>query len=160
MLIFHCSGRKLTAQHCFCNTCRKVSGAPFWTWAFVPRKLLTFTSTASERIYHSHPTKPISRRFCGTCGCNYSYAAGPDVEMWDISAALLCDSKDGKMERWLAFGPSEDMEDPTDKVLAKYHSAGWAVGEDRPMSFKEDGESYVPELLSILRDGRRACKRF
>ncbi|KAH7101053.1 hypothetical protein BKA62DRAFT_672367 [Auriculariales sp. MPI-PUGE-AT-0066] len=147
------AGRQISANHCWCDTCRLVSGAAFWTWAFVPVKLLTFTSTATERIYNSHKTKPIQRRFCGRCGCTYSYEYKPGSEMWDMSVATF-DLKSDKVDRWLAFGPTPGG-DPADEELNKYIN-GWMDLDKsgRPFSYVADGEIYNPEMVEMVRRGR------
>ncbi|KAH7103774.1 Mss4-like protein [Auriculariales sp. MPI-PUGE-AT-0066] len=155
-------GRKMAAMHCWCDMCRLVSGAAFWTWAFVPTKLLTFTSNSTERIYKSSPDRPINRRFCSTCGCSYSFAFQPDGgdDMWDMAAATF-DFKDSKPERWLAFGPTPRGGDPADEPLGKWIN-GWASPDasGRGFCFGESGDAYNPEMIDIIRKGRMGCARF
>ncbi|KZV87727.1 hypothetical protein EXIGLDRAFT_752081 [Exidia glandulosa HHB12029] len=134
-------GNRFSAIHCFCDTCRQVSGAPFWTWAFVPYKLITFTSNSTERIYRSSATKPCERRFCGTCGCTFSYTASPGFEMWDMSVATFDQTK---VEEWLSFRPAPAGEDLADEALGSYIHGWLDSPERRPISYAVDGEKYNP----------------
>ncbi|KZV87712.1 hypothetical protein EXIGLDRAFT_773351 [Exidia glandulosa HHB12029] len=150
-------GNRFSAIHCFCDSCRRVSGAPFWSWAFVPYKLITFTSNITERIYRSSPTKPCERRFCGRCGCTFSYTASPGFEMWDMSVATFDPSR---VEDWLSFRPAPAGEDPVDEVLGSYINGWLDSPERRPVSHAVDGEKYNPSLFKAVMRGLAHSERF
>ncbi|KZV87711.1 hypothetical protein EXIGLDRAFT_839748 [Exidia glandulosa HHB12029] len=150
-------GNRFSAIHCFCDTCRRVSGAPFWTWAFVPHKLITFTSNSTERVYRSSASKPCERRFCGTCGCTFSYTASPGFEMWDMSVATF---DPFKLDGWLSFRPAPPGEDPVDEALGGYIHGWLDSPERRPISYAVDGEKYNPTLLEQVKRGKARSERF
>jgi hypothetical protein len=53
--------------HCHCSMCRRAHGAPFVTWASVPRdQLRVVEGSAILRRYPSSPE--ATRSSCGTCG--------------------------------------------------------------------------------------------
>ncbi|EJD43475.1 hypothetical protein AURDEDRAFT_167553 [Auricularia subglabra TFB-10046 SS5] len=148
-------GRRFAAIHCMCDTCRTVSGAPFWTGTFVPTKLITFTSNSTERIYNSSPQ--VNRRFCGRCGCTYGYTVSG--AMWGLAVGPL---EQPRAEGWLSYEPTSGGADPADKIFNMFMNGPW-VDESRvgrPLSHVKDAERYNPELLDAVKRGRAKCGRF
>lgn len=116
------------------------AGTPFWTWVFVPVKLLDFQLSKTLRVYESTPDE-VQRQFCSECGCHVSFACRE--EMWDISAAML---EQCRMEDWVSFSLRADEDDEdVDPLLG---------------SFPRDGERYNPMLLAEVRKGLSRSGRF
>lgn len=62
--------------HCHCTICRRSTGAPFVTWATVPRDEVAVDG-AEPRWYRS---SALARRgFCGTCGTQLFFAFDADA---------------------------------------------------------------------------------
>ncbi|KAH8927419.1 hypothetical protein BT69DRAFT_1277998 [Atractiella rhizophila] len=107
------SGRPLfCAGICFCRSCRQTTGAPFLSWAFVPRSLISFSedSEASLKIYQSFEDKTrfVRRRFCASCGCHLFFAtSNVDGELWDVSVSVL-DLRKVWGEEWLLWRRPQD----------------------------------------------------
>jgi hypothetical protein len=58
--------------HCHCVNCRRNTGSAVATFVGVGRDQVTYTK-GERRFYH--PSKDVSRGFCGNCGTPLSYEA-------------------------------------------------------------------------------------
>ncbi|KZW04223.1 hypothetical protein EXIGLDRAFT_828138 [Exidia glandulosa HHB12029] len=143
------TGRKFTALHCVCNDCRLAPGTPFFTWSYVPHKLIHFTRDDTLRIRVSNPTKNVLRRFCGTCGCHLFTNIDDGRAYWDVSAAVL---EQPKAERWITltsrFPTSEDR---TSLAEGGKNAQCWFASER--LWHESSGAKFDPELVEELKRG-------
>lgn len=55
--------------HCHCRNCRRVTGAAFYSAAFLPEANFSITAGQDEvREYQSPEVSGLARCFCGKCG--------------------------------------------------------------------------------------------
>jgi len=85
---WHINGR-WHAVHCLCTSCRKATGVPLQSWAFVPATHLCFDSQSlmALRKYTSSPG--IERAFCGCCGATVTFTDQKRPWLIDLSVGLL-----------------------------------------------------------------------
>ena len=75
------------ASHCHCRDCRRVTGAPYVTYAGFLAPQVTWEGTAPLR-YHSSPG--VTRRFCATCGTPLTY----EGDRWPDEVHILASTLD------------------------------------------------------------------
>ncbi|RPA85572.1 hypothetical protein BJ508DRAFT_411967 [Ascobolus immersus RN42] len=129
---------------CHCNSCRTIASTPFFSWLFVPTKLLTLTSTGdSIKTYNS--SQGVTRRFCGTCGAQLSFAKRDD--MWDIASSLmdLGEMKKGEWVRWSFKEEGRRLGRLTD---GEEYIEGWFEGRG---SYEDDGREWWPGLVDVVK---------
>jgi GNAT superfamily N-acetyltransferase len=83
---YRISGVSLDVAHCHCAICRRTSGAPFVTWATVPRESFAFTSGAAAEL---HSTPHARRGFCGACGTALTFQRTDDRAWIDVAVGSL-----------------------------------------------------------------------
>ena len=74
--------------HCHCIHCRRLSGAPFVTWAETARARFRVLSGTMASV-ESRPG--ISRRFCSACGTQITYENAATPESLDVTVGSLDD---------------------------------------------------------------------
>lgn len=81
------AGSVLFMLNCHCSRCRKAQGAPFGTFAFVPRA--DFQLIKGEELIVDFQSSPgFHRDFCRVCGSRApQLAEGSDT--WGVPAGLL-----------------------------------------------------------------------
>eukprot|EP00392_Amoebophrya_sp_AT5.2_P016497 g16763.t1 len=79
-------------QHCYCSMCRKLSGAPFQTWAWVYNKHLKWRDEQKQLLFEKTSGEG-GRHFCKLCGTGMTI--------------VYDDEK--KTTTWLAAGCYDDM---------------------------------------------------
>ena len=55
---------------CYCNSCKKISGAPVVAWAGFSKNQITWTG---EQICEFSSSKGVKRGFCKKCGTTLTY---------------------------------------------------------------------------------------
>ncbi|KAJ3123631.1 hypothetical protein HK098_001799 [Nowakowskiella sp. JEL0407] len=144
-------GRKFCAGFCVCHSCRKTTGAPFWSWAFIPRKQITFVSEETLKDYASFKdsSRSVTRKFCANCGCHFFFVSSvTNDQMWDVAVGTL-NQKKLEEEVWFAWSyDSSEIEGLGDDYIE-----GW---KEKKMSFEVFGEEYCPELVEELRRGKQS----
>jgi len=69
---------------CYCDDCRRQSGAPVLAWAMFPKAAITIQGEPS--VYHSSPTG--RRFFCGACGTGLFFTNAPLEQMGMIQVRI------------------------------------------------------------------------
>ena len=72
-------------SHCHCGLCRRVSGAPFFTWLTVKKDRVTITG---DPIWYASSDWG-ARGFCPTCGTHVLARSSHYQRYWDITAGSL-----------------------------------------------------------------------
>jgi hypothetical protein len=70
---FEVSGEALHSTLCYCEDCRRQSGAPVLAWAMFPEAAVSVHGQPS--VYHS--SESGRRSFCGACGTGLFFTNGP-----------------------------------------------------------------------------------
>ena len=78
--------REIQLNHCYCSICRKLSGAPYFTWTPVRRSALHWERNGQQLLDSSATSH---RTMCGQCGgsLTMTYSAQPDT-VW-IAAGCI-----------------------------------------------------------------------
>ena len=86
---FEMPDQAVHATICYCDDCRKQSGAPMLAWAMVPTGDLVIHG--EMRVYSS--SESGKRSFCGTCGAGLLFTNGPleAMGMTQVRIAALDD---------------------------------------------------------------------
>lgn len=107
---FKAAGAPLIVSHCHCLDCRRVSGAPFVTWATYKARDVTFTSGQPRRYASSTQAE---RAFCPDCGTQFIWQGKVKPDEIDLTAASFDAPEDFRpqdhiwVERqlpWIKFG--------------------------------------------------------
>ncbi len=61
---YEVAGPPLRTSYCYCEDCRRASGAPAVLWTFFPARSITFVHGAPRLLQHAGR----ERTFCGQCG--------------------------------------------------------------------------------------------
>jgi len=85
---WHTNG-KWHAVHCLCTSCRKATGVPLQSWAFVPTTHLRFDSQSLSALRRYTSSPDIERAFCGTCGATVTFTDQKRPWLLDLSVGLL-----------------------------------------------------------------------
>ena len=81
-------GRAFRVTHCHCKNCRKLSGAPFVTWAEFKSEDFAFTKgKAAEHVSENE----VVRTFCGRCGTSLTDRRGDSPEAIDVTVGSMDD---------------------------------------------------------------------
>lgn len=83
---YQISAANLDVAHCHCSMCRRTSGAPFVTWATVPRQSFAFTSGAPSEL---HSSAHARRGFCGACGTALTFQRTDERGWIDLTVGSL-----------------------------------------------------------------------
>ncbi|KAL7269702.1 hypothetical protein RUND412_007617 [Rhizina undulata] len=146
--------QRYCAGHCFCHSCRRISGAPFWSWAFIPLQQITFHCDSTMKTYNSFKdsTRSVTRRFCSKCGCHLFFTStSAEGKMWDVSVSCL-DQKKLEEEKWFVWGYDERWEEIGEEGMADAYINGWKEGK---RSFEADGEEFCLQLVEEVREGKK-----
>jgi hypothetical protein len=90
----HCGAIQFEAQDealhsavCYCNDCRRQSGAPLLAWAMFPKAAVSVKG--EPRVYHSSATG--RRSFCSICGTGLFFTNGQldQMGMMQVRVAAL-----------------------------------------------------------------------
>lgn len=75
-------------NHCHCSMCRRIHGALFGSYSRIAKARLSVECGADNlAVYRSSP--PVSRSFCGTCGCPLFYEHDEAAKLiWFTTATL------------------------------------------------------------------------
>ncbi|KAI8805806.1 Mss4-like protein [Cladochytrium replicatum] len=141
-------GRRYTAGHCFCVSCRKISGAPFWDWMFVPLKQISFINDSTIQTYT--PERDVTRRFCGVCGTHMFFTTTTtDYKLWDVAIGAI--DSGPNPQHWLVWKyDSKDNEEGRKEIFCDEYINGWLKGQ---LSFEEFAGPFCPEILEEVRKG-------
>src|SRR5262252_4014197 len=83
---YRASDRALGTSICYCNSCRRASGAPSVAW--VAFQAVDFAFVASQPAsFRSSP--PVVRTFCGKCGTPLTYQHDETPATIDVMTATL-----------------------------------------------------------------------
>jgi hypothetical protein len=85
---FEASGTPEHITHCHCIHCRRTTGAPFVTWAEMPKSGFRWTKGDPARMT-SRPG--VTRRFCAQCGTHMTYETIESPGGVDVTAGCLDD---------------------------------------------------------------------
>lgn len=99
---------KYLAGTCACTSCRRGSGFPIQTWAFIPKSnifkadnsSLSFNLGTMQR-YESSPA--IFREFCNRCGSTAFWHCQERPGVIDVSVGLLRAPNGARAEEWLEW---------------------------------------------------------
>lgn len=83
---YQISAANFDVAHCHCRMCRRSSGAPFVTWATVPRQSFAFTSGAPCALDSSAHAR---RSFCGACGTALTFQRTDQRGWIDVTVGSL-----------------------------------------------------------------------
>ncbi len=75
-----------TVVSCHCSMCRKTSGAPYVTWAIVPKDVFTYTSGSPTELQSSEAG---TRYFCSKCGTPVVCVNSKHPEIVDVTVGSL-----------------------------------------------------------------------
>lgn len=127
---------KCLAGTCACISCRRASGFPIQTWAFIPRSNIFKTNSlplpsdlGTMQRYESSPG--VFREFCNRCGATVFWHCLERPGVIDVSVGLLRSTNGARAEEWLE----------------------WATGR---VSFSED--AHNKPLIHLLETGLEAWK--
>ncbi len=81
---FETPDRALHSALCFCNDCRRQSGAPVLAWAMFPKAAVSVKGQTS--VYHSSETG--RRSFCSACGTGLFFTNGQLDQMGMIQVRI------------------------------------------------------------------------
>lgn len=105
---YRVSDTALATSICYCNSCRRASGAPSVAWAVF--RVVDFTFITGQPIgFRSSP--PVVRTFCGKCGTPLTYQHTETPGTIDVTTATLdfperfAPSKEIWLEHKLAWEP-------------------------------------------------------
>ncbi|KAL1968534.1 hypothetical protein VTN77DRAFT_1744 [Rasamsonia byssochlamydoides] len=122
---------KYLAGTCACTSCRRASGFPIQTWAFIPKSnifkmdnsSLSFDLGTMQR-YESSPA--IFREFCNRCGATVFWHCQERPGVIDVSVGLLRSTNGARAEEWLewATGRVSFSEDAHNKPLIQMLETG------------------------------------
>ncbi len=84
------SGDFKFVAHDHCSICRRISGAPFVTWAGVMEPQLAVTQGAMH-LTTFKSTPPAERQFCGTCGSHLFFRSTRFPGEVHVTVATLTD---------------------------------------------------------------------
>ncbi|KAJ3113269.1 hypothetical protein HK100_002047 [Physocladia obscura] len=145
-------GRRYTAGHCFCISCRQISGAPFWDWMFVPRMQIKFLedSTIQSIVSLQSNERDVTRRFCGVCGTHLFFTTTTtDYMLWDVAIGALDSSP--LPDDWLVWKyDPRDNEDARVELFCDKYINGWLPGR---LSFEDFAAPFCGDLLQEVRKG-------
>ena len=79
--------------NCHCSMCRKTSGAPYVTWAVVPKSAFSFTSGSPTKLISSEAG---TRQFCNKCGTPMTCVSSKHPEIVDVTVGSLDHPEDFK----------------------------------------------------------------
>lgn len=85
---FEVSGEPLDAGHCHCQTCQRVSGAPYMTWITFNYAEVTFTNGQLARYRSSTYAE---RGHCASCGTSMTWHGDKWPDKIDVAAVCLDD---------------------------------------------------------------------
>jgi hypothetical protein len=75
-----------TVANCHCSMCRKTSGAPYVTWAVVPKDVFSYRSGTPAKLESSETG---TRYFCGVCGTPVVCINSKHPDIVDITVGSL-----------------------------------------------------------------------
>ncbi|KAL4949964.1 Mss4-like protein [Aspergillus filifer] len=127
---------KYIAGTCACRTCRKASGFPIQTWAFIPKSNI-LTEQQSETTFREGTLKRydsspgVYREFCGRCGASVFWHCDQRPLLIDVSVGSLRAESGARAEEWLewATGRTSFAELAVDKSLIRLLEAGMKAGQ-------------------------------
>jgi hypothetical protein len=98
---YHLTGSPLSSATCYCESCRRASGAPSVAWVTVDREKFQIVK-GEPAAYASSPG--VVRRFCGRCGSPLTYENSKLPSTIDITTVTLDDPNrfPPTSEVWLA----------------------------------------------------------
>jgi hypothetical protein len=83
---YRIDGTPHRVTHCYCEHCRRTSGAPLLTWAECRLAQVTIIRGAPA----CHETRPgVTRQFCSRCGTQLTYQRADDPDSIDVTACSL-----------------------------------------------------------------------
>lgn len=113
------SGTASSSSTCFCQSCRRASGAPSVSW-FVGKLGQLAWLSGQAQAYRS--SAPVTRTFCASCGTPVSYQHRDRPDDIEITTASLDQPE--------AMPPSEE--------IWLSHKVAWAVSDPRLRHFSEE----------------------
>ncbi|MCA1990992.1 MAG: GFA family protein [Coleofasciculus sp. S288] len=90
--------KPIEVTHCHCSICRRVSGAPFVTWATFAKTNFSWTNSKPSRF---HSSSKAERTFCDRCGTALTFE--------EIKRSELIDVTVGSMDQPNNFSPQEHV---------------------------------------------------
>lgn len=87
-LRYEAGGEPYNATLCWCETCRRTTGAPAVAWFSVPREAFRFTGAEPTRFASSEHGV---RGFCPTCGAQLLFEDARYPDEVDVATATLDD---------------------------------------------------------------------
>ncbi|MEX2520094.1 MAG: GFA family protein [Paracoccaceae bacterium] len=128
-LRYRIHGAPRVVSNCHCGMCRRVSGAPFVTWATVRRNTVELTGTPSWL----RSSDSGARGFCPGCGGHVVARSDHYERYFDIPAGTLDDPAAAPPERhvfanyklgWLRLG--DDLPAHGEDARSPLLAPGWA----------------------------------
>jgi hypothetical protein len=92
---YRAAGTPYHATHCHCTICRRVSGAPFVSWATFRSEHFRFTR-GHPASFKSSAT--ATRRFCDRCGTPLTFQVAATPDEIDVTLASLDHPEDVRPE--------------------------------------------------------------
>lgn len=83
---YRVSGAPVATSICYCNSCRRASGAPSVAWV-VLRAVDFAIATGQPIAFRSSPR--VVRSFCGKCGTPLTYQHDESLDTIDVTTATL-----------------------------------------------------------------------
>ncbi len=113
------SGAVCSSSTCFCQSCRRASGAASVSWFVVKLNQFAWLSGQAQ-AYRS--SAPVTRAFCPTCGTPLSYQHSARPDDIELTTATL----------------DQPEAVPPDEEIWLSHKVAWAASDPQLRHFSEE----------------------